>query len=224
MKTEVCHWRLLSGQIESEVVNLEGVEEIQGLYPGYEEELKFYNLNGKLPYDILKESVEGENIPIDTTTNKTVGLIFINLAVTSSSGINISNNVAIDSASNMNPVVNSAQNFGNQDPFGELVVNQNPNNDPIVNSGQNYGSQDPFGDFPSNQSKFYLLKTIRSLHKIITKTSQGLTTPTLRTIISESHQEKILKLRAVGTLITTCLLQTKTISTITTLMPLFHRR
>ena len=47
---------------------------MQGLYPGYEEEFAYYVDNGKLPYEIQKETAEGENIPIDKTiTAKSVG-------------------------------------------------------------------------------------------------------------------------------------------------------
>lgn len=70
INTEVLHWKIITEKVEKEIVKLEGIEEeIQGCYPEYEEEFDYYAINGKLPYEIKKEQVEGENIPIDTTLN-----------------------------------------------------------------------------------------------------------------------------------------------------------
>ena len=79
LNTDSIHWKIINGNIEREIVQIdEIIDEIQGLYPGYEEELAFYIQNGKLPYEVKKENVEGENIPIDTTlVSKTGSKIYL---------------------------------------------------------------------------------------------------------------------------------------------------
>lgn len=70
--TEIIHWKIMTGTINKEFVRIDGIEEsVQGLYAGYEQELDYYAINGVLPYDIKKEVIEGENIPIDTNITNT---------------------------------------------------------------------------------------------------------------------------------------------------------
>ena len=80
VNTEVIHWKIMNGSINKEIVKIDGIDEpVQGLYNGYEHELEYYEINSVLPYDIKKEVIEGENIPIDTNiTNSATSNKYIN--------------------------------------------------------------------------------------------------------------------------------------------------